>query len=300
MKCWLAKFALISLVLVSVAYAQSARELLARTEGKSPTEVANHVSASRYGQMPEIARELKQLRTHPTKESANRLRAILRAEAVTESSVSVASASEIVQAIKKEGGYRDPGVSESSNWLSRALDRLKNLFKRDSGPQAIPDLNLPLIGAVFQYFMWSVLAIAVGIFSYFAFRHFQWRRRLARKASAVLDEDEPERSIDEWLALADELESKGEFRKAVRALYLACLLRFDEVRVARFDRGQTNWEHLARIEASPTRPAELDFRAPTKAFDLVWYGHVVRGKEDVQAFRETYRMVKQLTQVVPT
>ena len=104
----------------------------------------------------------------------------------------------------------------------------------------------------------------------------------------MLEDDEPERSLDEWLAEADTLQAQGRYREAVRALYLASLLRFDEARVARFQRGQTNWEHLTRIEASPTMPKDLDFRATTRLFDRIWYGRIVRGKEDVDQFRAWY------------
>jgi hypothetical protein len=74
----------------------------------------------------------------------------------------------------------------------------------------------------------------------------------------------------------------------VRCLYLACLLRLDDAGVARFDRSETNWEHLYRIERSPSKPTGLGFRAPTIAFDRVWYGHNVRGLSDVHEFRMWY------------
>jgi hypothetical protein len=73
---------------------------------------------------------------------------------------------------------------------------------------------------------------------------------------------------------------------------LACLLRFDEHGVARFDRGQTNWEHLARVEASPKRPPSLDFRRATQAFDRIWYGFQCLGAPDVADFRGWYEDVR--------
>jgi hypothetical protein len=128
-------------------------------------------------------------------------------------------------------------------------------------------------------------------FLVFALKRFVWSKRLERKAKALLDEDEPERTLDEWLELADRLERQGKYREAVRCLYLACLLKIDEARIARFERSQTNWEHLARIEASPARPSDLEFREPTRAFDNIWYGMRVNGSEDVMRFRAWYRQV---------
>jgi hypothetical protein len=125
----------------------------------------------------------------------------------------------------------------------------------------------------------------------YAINRFSWSKRLERRAKALLDEDEPERSLDEWLEMADKLEREGKYREAVRSLYLACLLKIDEARIARFERSQTNWEHLARIEASPRRPAELEFREATMAFDHIWYGMRVDGSTDVMRFRNWYRQV---------
>jgi hypothetical protein len=139
--------------------------------------------------------------------------------------------------------------------------------------------------------VWVILAGLLLAFIVFAVRFVSFSKSKKRKAKAVLEEDEPERTLDEWLALADAHEREGRFREAVRALYLACLLKFDERNVARFIRSQTNWEHLARIESSPKLPVGLDFRAATKAFDQVWYGHKVRGRADVDEFRAWYLSV---------
>jgi hypothetical protein len=198
------------------------------------------------------------------------------------------SVTAVAKEIKSSPVYRDPGVNETSNWLSRALDRLRNLkfnTNRKKPNFGLPELS---IGPWFSMVMWGVIAATILGLLYLAARHIRWQRRVARRATAVLEDDEPERSLDEWLAEADTLQAQGRYREAVRALYLASLLRFDEARVARFQRGQTNWEHLTRIEASPTMPKDLDFRATTRLFDRIWYGRIVRGKEDVDQFRAWY------------
>lgn len=185
--------------------------------------------------------------------------------------------------------YADPGAQESSNWLKRAIDRLMNKLKRSPNERRLPTLQAPGPGIdLLVTLMWVVLGLGLALFLFFAFRSFAWRRSLKRKASALLQDDEPERTADEWLEAADRLASEGKLREAVRCLYLACLLRLDEHGVARFERGQTNWEHLARIESSPKKPVDLSFQSPTRDFDRVWYGMRLRGPEDVDAFRAHY------------
>ena len=91
------------------------------------------------------------------------------------------------------------------------------------------------------------------------------------------------------------LTAKGEHRMAVRCLYLATLMRLDEAGVAEFRRWETNWEHLRRIQNSPSRPDDLDVSPLTRHFDLIGYGRICKGEMDVAEFREAYlRVVKLL------
>lgn len=198
------------------------------------------------------------------------------------------------KSIKASPLYHDPGVKPSANWLSRALARIADLFKfnlpQDNRKAAkTPDVS-PL-GPIFILLVIAVLIALVGLFVYYVAQHFSWQSKLRRKASALLEDDEPERTADEWLTLADSLTKSGRYREAVRCLYLACLLRFDEAGVARFIRSETNWEHLARIQGSPYRPPDIEFQSATQNFDRVWYGKQVRGLEDVDQFRIWYGQV---------
>ena len=139
--------------------------------------------------------------------------------------------------------------------------------------------------------MWGILILAVIAFLIFAFRKFNWgvaSKLRKKRVGGLLDDDEPDRSADEWLEQADRLAAEGEFRKAVRCLYLACLVRIDEAGVARFIRAETNWEHLHRIEASTKSPESFQFRTITQKFDLIWYGFRTQGQPDVQEFRAFY------------
>jgi len=201
-------------------------------------------------------------------------------------------ATDSARKIKRSPLYSDQGVSRKQNWLGQALERLKNINidQKQRENQRGPDLGA--LGQVLYYFIWAILIGAVLFLLYYLLRFLDWRNALTRKAKAVLEEDEPARTLDEWLEYADKLVAEGKFREAVRALYLACLLKFDDSGIARFERGQTNWEHLRRIEASPNLPTGLDFREPTKRFDQVWYGFQVRGMSDVEEFRSIYEVIK--------
>lgn len=192
-------------------------------------------------------------------------------------------------------GYKEAGPKESRNWLTRAIQRLgeevgewlRRLLQFDS-PDIAPSRPTfdarPLFNAVF-----IILGIAaLGFAAFFLVKLISDRSFGARKAKGgMLEDDEPERTADEWLNEAERLEAQGKYREAVRCLYLACLIRLDEAGVARFIRAETNWEHCRRIMASSLRPGQVEFREPTRRFDIIWYGKVVKG-EDVPWFRSFY------------
>ena len=195
-----------------------------------------------------------------------------------------------VKDIKRSPFYRDLGTDQKRNWLADALERIKNLHWQPEEQDSKIRGN-SFLGPIFLVFGYGLLALGIGALVYFAVRHIRWQNTLKRKVKTVLEDDEPDRTLDEWLQLADHHAAAGRHREAVRALYLACLLKFDEADVARFNRGETNWEHLARIEGSDKLPADLDFRTATKRFDVIWYGHKTNGMPDVDQFRAWYRQI---------
>ena len=171
----------------------------------------------------------------------------------------------------------------ASSWLARALSRIH--WPKFDQPEfgGGPAIG---IGAWATTLMWVVLA-ALGILAiYLLARYVRLPGRKGRKR--IVDDDEPLRSADAWIEEADRLVAEGRYREAVRGLYVAGLMRFDEAGVARFDRNQTNWEHLRRIEASPKRPEDSDVRGATGRFDRCWYGHLPTTDGDAATMRAWY------------
>lgn len=93
------------------------------------------------------------------------------------------------------------------------------------------------------------------------------------------------KALDEAAASA----SAGDFRTALRLVYLAVLLRLDEREVIRFDRAGTNWEYLSALKARPELHAAL--RPVTLTFDRKWYGHEAASESDYESFVAAYHSV---------
>ncbi len=197
--------------------------------------------------------------------------------------------------IKASPLYVDTSAKKEANWLARAIQNLADRLRwpsnegRDSSGGGKQGGSLD--GAGLTYVIWFLLFATTAVLLFLAAKQFSWKKSLTRKAQALLSDDEPERSLDEWLALSHKLESEGRYREAVRCLYVACLLKLDQHGVARFERSQTNWEHLVRIERSDSLPTGLDLRPATREFDRIWYGMIVQGVSDVNLFRSIYQEV---------
>ncbi len=70
---------------------------------------------------------------------------------------------------------------------------------------------------------------------------------------------------------AQTLSRGGDYRSAVRYLYLSSLLLMDERGVLRYDRSKTNREYLRSVANSPELAKPLE--EVIEVFDNVWYGY---------------------------
>jgi len=108
-----------------------------------------------------------------------------------------------------------------------------------------------------------------------------------------------ERSEDEWFALADRLEGEGEFRLALRSVYLGLLSGLAQREWLTIRRDSTNREYLneftrrwrRRPQAALERRIEIPerLRGSLRQFDRVWYGSHVPTREAVAAYRQDQR-----------
>jgi len=108
-----------------------------------------------------------------------------------------------------------------------------------------------------------------------------------------------ERSEDEWFALADRLEREGDFRLALRSVYLGLLAGLAQREWLTIRRDRTNRDYLneftRRWRRRPQAALEQRIEIPEKLrgslrqFDRVWYGSHVPTPEAVAAYRQDQR-----------
>lgn len=162
-------------------------------------------------------------------------------------------------------------------WLGRVIDRM---FGGVTPPSTA---SATATGQIFAFALLVALLVITAIVGRTLLRGLVVERR----APAAAGEDPP--TSQEALARASDEAALGDFRTAMRMLYLAALLRLDERDLLRYDRALTNREHLERLHDRPALRAQL---APVvETFDRVWYGDLPL---DAAAFAEYRARVEAL------
>jgi hypothetical protein len=156
------------------------------------------------------------------------------------------------------------------NWLEKLLQQLQEWFwewlNRLFGGRQIVIANSPLIYVIAGTIV-VVLALVIGFFL---------RGLLANLVSETAAPADP-RAADEDLSAeaalqkAQALSGAGDYRTAVRYLYLSALLLLEERGLLRYNRTLTNREYLRSVSHLPELSAIL--RDVVEVFDQVWYGY---------------------------
>ncbi len=157
------------------------------------------------------------------------------------------------------------------DWLGRALEQIL----RPVGRAAAAGGNT---------IAWAIGIVGLGLLlGVIAYMLRGLRRGMV--ADAQIDHD-PEANLTAKTALdqAGGLARGGDYRTAVRYLYLSALLWLDERNVLRYDRALTNREYLDRVRENPVLRARM---APiVDTFDRVWYGHMPIDADAFAAYQE--------------
>ena len=90
---------------------------------------------------------------------------------------------------------------------------------------------------------------------------------------------------------AQALSRGGDYRSAVRYLYLSSLLLLDERGLLRYDRTKTNREYLRSISRSPGLAKPLG--EVIEVFDDVWYGYHSLEEETFKHYSDRVQELKE-------
>jgi len=170
---------------------------------------------------------------------------------------------------------RSPDLDFLSEWLSKLRSFLPAL-------PAVPWLgNLLLLAAA---------VVLAGVVAYFAAG--LWASFVAQAEADQQGAEDVPLTSGQALSRSREMARAGDYRTAVRLLYLSTLLLLEERNLLRYDRTLTNREYLHQVAANPALVRKL--RPVVETFDEVWYGQV---EPDAGRYEAYARQVEQVREV---
>ncbi|AGC44179.1 hypothetical protein MYSTI_02863 [Myxococcus stipitatus DSM 14675] len=184
--------------------------------------------------------------------------------------------------------------TQFTTWLAKLLE---DLFERDTPstpPQALPSPGLVSGGQLADALVVVLVGLTVAVLGAVLWRALRKVRptdegsgldvstldaaTLARDPAHALS-----RPPEGWAQLADELAARGNYREAVRGLYLALLSRLHRDGDILYDVTLSNWDYLRQFKGrSEWKPR---FRELTLRFDFAWYGNTPVTSTGYQEFR---------------
>lgn len=185
---------------------------------------------------------------------------------------------------RPEFQWPEAGLNPAADWLQRIIAEINRWLNEVLGftfdvasSDAVTLLMAILLAVVFVFVLRTL------------FSDFFDEAKINKEGG----EDEPLTS-EAALAKAQQLSRGGDYRAAVRYLYLSTLLILDERSVMRYDRSKTNREYLRGVANSPELSEPLG--EVIEVFDNVWYG---QHSLEEESFQHYSRRVEELKEKQP-
>lgn len=134
----------------------------------------------------------------------------------------------------------------------------------------------------------SIIIILLCLIFYFLRKNFRSVAEIRQRQDAeiLISLKDPEMVEQKVLEHA----KNGDFRQALRYLYIALLLRLNEYDIIRIDRGKTNRQYLNEARNSQYHYYDLFFKF-TQDFNRCWYGNAQVKYDDFKYWQEKYHIL---------
>jgi hypothetical protein len=177
-------------------------------------------------------------------------------------------------------------------WITERLNELGKFFDRLFGNAGG---SVGGVGTVLYWGAIAVLGALVVVAAFLLAARIRLKRREKEDADSAAAVDEyVAASAGEWLRRAEQYSAEGQWRLAVRCLYMATLVRLDEAGLIHYSAGLTNWEYVRRVRRGGGERFMPVLEPMTDRFDRVWYGGVDPNEPDFRAAKDGYGAVSVL------
>jgi hypothetical protein len=175
-------------------------------------------------------------------------------------------------------------------FLDGLLEEIIRLLRRFSfSPGGEPDLPNAGLLSGFRILLVIIVFVASAIGAIYLIEHLRRKRRQeeAKEMREVLGEEiAADVTSGDLLAAAAELARQGDYRTAIRRVYIALLLDLERRGKLPLHPSKTNRDYLNAMRSEgkiyPT------FSMMTRAFEMIWYGQRGATKEDFNGFVSRY------------
>ena len=177
-------------------------------------------------------------------------------------------------------------------WFEALGRWLKKMVHEKNSPDIIKGKEpKPLV----RYLLYGLSALSLFLLAFYLIR---WLRAFKKPVTPEDQNSAPAPDLSDetlkaddlppsaWKTLAESLMADGEYRLAIRALYLATLSQLSEKRLITVAPYKSNREYLDELRMKAHEKLEMItlFNESVGLFDKVWYGRFSIGAPDVSAF----------------
>ena len=177
---------------------------------------------------------------------------------------------------RPEFQWNQSRVIETPDWFQKIIDAFFNFIEHLAY----------LIGNIIYY---GRVPILMGLVILFLFGLYHFSKNLSdslvREAQLAAEDGSDDLLTSKGaMQRAQLLSNQGDYRNAIRYLYLSSLLVLDERGLMRYDRSRTNREYLRSVASKPRLESPL--HNVIDVFDRVWYGYEEVDEKTFQAYAE--------------
>ena len=214
-------------------------------------------------------------------------RHLIAAEDISRTELNRSELRERLREILSEDKYREKKDGPLTSLIKRVKKKIEETLK-----SIFEKISSALYGASVQagWFFKVLVGLAIGSALYLILRMIlRYKRPIKKKAKRTIlgeeiDEDaRPSELADAAMAAA----KSGDFRSAIRKLYIAFLYELSEKNLIELEANATNWEYLSKVSRFTTLSTSM--RYLTDRFDYFWYGMFPSSAEDFSSYLEQYK-----------
>lgn len=204
----------------------------------------------------------------------------------------ILSSGEFSQSDKKPGKTIGQVISDALkdfwNWLTGKIGRDVGRIGPTKRSSSAGDTIGAILLVVLKVFCIFFIIALLGAIIFFVFKGFRRSKKIRRFQDSQLlySIKDPESLKNKALEYAD----KGQFRLAVRYLYISMLLYLNESNIIKIDKSKTNKQYLNEIRINDADKFDLA-HAFTDEFNRSWYGNRELDKERFEYWHRNYNLL---------